>query len=126
MKWIDDFFRDLDGACAGAPPLRLDVIGSVALMLQTDYARGTKDGDVLQTAALTAQVRARLLALAGPGTPMAKKHRLYLDIVQSGLPFLPHVRLWRPPTADYVANLHRVERDMFGAEESEIELPNWV
>lgn len=31
----------------GAEPITLQVIGSAALMLQADYERGTKDGDVL-------------------------------------------------------------------------------
>ena len=38
---------------ASSAKVRLRVIGSSALMLQTDYARGTKDSDVLETADLT-------------------------------------------------------------------------
>lgn len=86
---IDDFIRDLD-AKWNRGPLTLRVLGSVALMMATDYWRGTKDGDVLETAELTVDIRERLLGLGGKGTPMAKKHGVYLDIVPSGLPLLPH------------------------------------
>jgi hypothetical protein len=195
VKWISEFFRDIDRGCAGAPKVRLGVIGSAALMLQTSYVRATKDSDVLETAAVTAVVRERLLRLAGPGTELAKKSGLYLDIVRNGLPFLPHVPRWHSlddlnadlvslevqvldpvdvavsklkrfhanDVADisamverdlvtheslverfreavdmcamtayaddlpqYVSALHRVERDMFGVKESEIDLPDWV
>lgn len=54
-------------------------------------ARGTKGSDVLETNPLTGDVRARLLALAGRGTAMSRRHVLYLDIVSRGLPFLPQV-----------------------------------
>jgi len=86
---IDDFIRDLD-AKWNRGPLTLRVLGSVALMMATDYWRGTKDGDVLETTELTVDIRERLLGLGGKGTPMAKKHGVYLDIVRSGLPLLPH------------------------------------
>jgi hypothetical protein len=43
----------------------LNVIGSSALLLQTDYGRATKDGDVLETAALDRAARTQLLGLAG-------------------------------------------------------------
>ncbi|MBI5242785.1 MAG: hypothetical protein HY922_03750 [Elusimicrobia bacterium] len=66
------------------------VIGSGALFLQTDYDRATKDGDVLETLQLTAEIKEKLTALAGKRTPLHKRTGLYLDIVLPGLPFLPH------------------------------------
>jgi len=88
---IRDFFEDLNGRW-GPPtgakvPLR--IIGSSALMLQTGYERGTKDSDVLETAAITVAVRARLLALGGEGTDLHRRHRLYVEVVGNGIPFLP-------------------------------------
>lgn len=174
---------------------RLRIIGSTALMLQADYMRGTKDSDVLETDALSKQTQDSLLQIAGPGTVLHQRHKLYLDIVQNGLPFLPQValchllselngslqhfeievldivdvvvsKLKRFSAHDqsdisamvekglveqprliarfrsavdvygmdarcgdlprYVRNLHRVERDMFGVPETDIELPAWI
>jgi hypothetical protein len=74
----------------------LHVIGASALLLQTDYGRATKDGDVLETAALDGPTRTQLLALAGRDSKLAGKHRLYVEIVASALPFLPQRPLWHP------------------------------
>lgn len=76
---IEQLFADLDAAWKAPPErLRLPVIGSMALMLQTSYTRGTNDGDVLETASLDAEIKTRLLALAGPGTDIHRRNRLYL------------------------------------------------
>jgi hypothetical protein len=72
----------------------LHVIGASALLLQSDYGRATKDSDVLETAALDDDVKARLLALAGADSSLALKHRLYIETVPLGLPFLPQKPLW--------------------------------
>jgi hypothetical protein len=96
---VGDFFRDID-ARWGTPPsakIRLRIIGSSALMLQTDYERGTKDSDVLETTEITAAVRKRRLDLAGAGSELHTKYRLYLEFVSSGIPFLPHVPLYHRP-----------------------------
>jgi hypothetical protein len=95
---VDAFFRELDRAWSKRSEvrMRLSVIGSTALTLQTDYARGTKDGDVLETADMTPEVRDALLALAGPGAPLDVRHRMYLDVVRSGIPFLPLAPRWHP------------------------------
>lgn len=108
MRPLEAFLRELDAAWAreGAAPVRLRLIGSAALLLRTDYARGTKDSDVLETAEVDPAVRERLVGLAGPGTDLHRRHRLYVDVVARSLP--------------------RVERDFFEVEESEIELPGWV
>jgi hypothetical protein len=197
MQPIERFLIDVDDRWALSAPtkLRLRVIGSAALMLQTDYARGTKDSDILETASLSAQTKSLLLQLAGKGSDLHTRHRLYLEIVPSGLPFLPQVPHWHLLTdlnnslkhfeievldvvdvvvsklkrfnandqsdveamiakdlvphgqlvarfqsavdvyggdarADdlpgYVKRLNRVERDMFGVAETEIELPSWI
>lgn len=98
MSALEDFFREIDARWGSDAPgrVRLRVIGCSALMLQTGYARGTKDSDVLETNALTGDIQARLLALAGRGTALSRRHGLYLDIVSRGLPFLPQIPLCHP------------------------------
>jgi hypothetical protein len=95
---VEAFFRGIDAGWSSTQPekIELRVIGSGALMLQVDYVRCTKDSDVLETAQLTAGIKDRLLELAGKGTAIHTKHRLYLDIVHSGLPFLPQAPRWHP------------------------------
>lgn len=73
----------------------LRIIGASALMLQTSYNRGTKDGDVLETDALAEPLKRQLLTLAGENSSLHQKHRMYIQIVASGLPFLPQPPLWR-------------------------------
>ena len=88
---IELFFVELDGLWGGAEPrLALKVIGSTALMLQADYLRGTKDSDVLGVMPVAGGIKERLRNLAGPGSRLETLHHFYLDIVPSGLPFLPH------------------------------------
>jgi hypothetical protein len=93
MTPFDDFLIELDHRWVPETNQRIcfRVIGSVALMLQADYRRVTKDGDMLETIALTTAIQDRLLALGGKATELAEKHNIYLDIVHSGLPFLPHL-----------------------------------
>jgi hypothetical protein len=67
-------------------------------MMQADYFRGTKDGDVLEAATLTPAIKDRLLALAGKKTRLADKHDIYLDIVPLVLPFFPLNPDWHPLT----------------------------
>lgn len=198
MSPIKRFFIEVDRAWPQAdhgPKVRLSIIGCGALMLQARYQRGTKDGDVFETTDLTEAIKQRLLAIAGPESELFRRHRIYIDIVANGLPFLPHVPIWHPafdlnPKLDhlelvvldvvdvvvsklkrfhandqsdveemvdlglvpherlldrfraavdefsgdaraselpkYIANLHRVERDMLGVPETEIELPRWI
>lgn len=100
MTPICDFFEDLDGrwgpATGAKIPLR--IIGSSALMLQTGYERGTKDSDVLETAAITVAVKARLLALGGEGTDLHRRHRVYVEVVGNGIPLLPQQAIYHPQT----------------------------
>ncbi|MFO0760134.1 MAG: DUF6036 family nucleotidyltransferase [Byssovorax sp.] len=197
MENLEDFFRTFDQRWGGTrdPRIELRVLGSTALMLQSDYIRGTNDGDVLETASISGETKERLLALGGKGSPLHLRHGLYLDVVPNGLPFLPHGPRWHPLPAlngslrvfavmvldivdvvvsktkrfsandqsdvqamidrdqvphdrlverfrsavdvfsgdaraedlpRYVRNLHRIERDMLGVGESEIELPGWI
>lgn len=194
---FEPFFRELDVAWRWptADRIPLKVLGSAALMLQADYERGTRDGDVLETAQLTDEIQGHLLQLAGPGSTLDTRHRVHIDIVKAGIPFLPQAPLWHPmpelneslqhfeihvldvvdvmvsklkrfnanDVSDieamieldlvahaallerfelavdwfgldaraseiprYVKNLHRVERDLFAVEETEIELPGWI
>lgn len=197
MSVIEAFLRDVDRTWRGPVNVRtrLRIIGSTALMLQADYTRGTKDSDVLETDTLSKQTQNSLLQIAGPGSVLHQRHKLYLDIVQNGLPFLPQValchllpdlngalqqieievldiadvvvsKLKRFSVHDqsdiaamvdmglvehprliarfqsavavygmdtrgddlpkYVRNLHRVERDVIGVPETDIELPTWI
>jgi len=98
---VDDLFRDLDARWGTPPPakIRLRIIGSSALMLQTDYERGTADSDVLETGDLSVGIKKRMLDLAGEGTTLHQRHRIYIQIVPSGIPFLPQVALYHPLAA---------------------------
>jgi hypothetical protein len=97
---ISEFLKEIDRrwtARANDPPkILLRIIGSAALMLQTGYERGTKDSDVLETASMTADIKERLTVLAGAGTELHDRHKIYVDIVSPGLPFLPQAPLCHP------------------------------
>jgi hypothetical protein len=196
MPQVEDFLRDLDRRWAPPlpAPLTLRVLGSTALLLQTDYVRGTKDGDVLETPEITPVVSAALLRLGGKETELHVRHRMYLEILAAAFPFLPDAPGWRAVSFDpplsrlrvealdvtdvcvaklarfhrtdrddiaamverglvgperlverfrsaaerwhfdargddlprIIRNLHQVQRDELGVEESEIELPAWL
>lgn len=79
-----------------SPKLRFRILGSLALMLQTDYERGTKDSDLLFTDPVDGPVRERLLRLGGPESVLARRHRVYLDVVSSGLLMLPGQPVYNP------------------------------
>lgn len=100
MTVFEGFLREIDQRWqrpqSQTDKVRLRVIGSAALMLRTDYERGTKDSDILETAHLTEDIKGRLLNLAGQSTILHTRHKVYLDIVQNGLPFLPQVPLCHP------------------------------
>ena len=193
MKLVERFLVELSQRWREPTRPQLRIIGSAALMLQTSHVRATKDSDILETIELDADTKDRLIAIAGPRSELAIQWKMYLDIVSSGLPFLPHTPIWHPVTipgasnaimfdtldvadvvvsklkrfaandrsdigamidlelvshsvlverflsavdvfacdaraADlprYVENLHEVERDMFGVDETIIELPDW-
>lgn len=98
MSLLDEFFLAIDREWARetSTRLRLSVIGSGALMLQADYRRGTKDSDVLETLDLSRDIQNRLVRIAGPGTTLHQRWKLYLDIVANGIPFLPADARWHP------------------------------
>lgn len=194
---VEELLWEIDQAWKpqGSERIRLRIVGSSALFLQTDYRRGTKDSDVLETAELHIEARQQLLSLAGKDTLMHRKHGMYIEILSSAFPFLAeepnwvpcpeidadlkhftvevlevvdvvvaklarlhgadrgdikfmvlsgHVnpltlirrfrsavqRIWYDARAEdlprYVQNLHWVERDLLGEEESIIELPSWI
>lgn len=91
MELIKDFFKELDHLWRPAPAAKipLQIIGSAALMLQAAYDRGTKDSDILETAALMGPVGEKLLSLAGKNSDLSKRYGIYLDLVGGGVPFLP-------------------------------------
>jgi hypothetical protein len=85
------FLEALDQAWpdVGTGKIRLQVIGSTALMLQFDYVRGTKDSDLLRAGSLPTPLETRLETLAGAGSTLARRHRMYLDLVAPSLLFRP-------------------------------------
>jgi len=95
---FEDFFAEIDAAWDDHGPdrIQLRIIGCAALMLQTRYQRGTKDGDVFETLELTTATKQRLLQLAGSNSELHMRHRLYIDIVANGIPFLAHAPIWHP------------------------------
>ena len=50
-------------------------------MLQAGYERGTKDSDILETAALIGPVGEKLLSLAGKNSDLNKRYGIYLSII---------------------------------------------
>lgn len=96
MSRISDFLTDIDRRWTEPTPvkMRLPIIGSAALMLQADYERGTKDSDVLETAELAGTTGERLVRLAGKGSDLHRRWRMYLEIVAAALPFLPQSPAW--------------------------------
>jgi hypothetical protein len=92
---VHDLIRAIDQAWSGSDSkILLRIIGASALGLRTGYDRGTKDSDVLETAELDRETKARLLELAGPDKPLAKRHQIYIEFVASGLPLLPQTPNW--------------------------------
>jgi hypothetical protein len=96
MTPIEAFLKEMDELWArpDSERITLRVIGSTALMMQTGYWRGTKDSDVLEAESLAGDTGRDLLALAGQGTALHRKHRFYLDIVRRGIPFLPQAPIF--------------------------------
>jgi hypothetical protein len=95
---FEAFLDDLDDRWTYALPDRLPfrVIGSTALFLQTDYERGTKDGDVLRAErdGFDDAVCSELERLAGRNADVFDRHGMYLDLVRGSLPYLPVDPVW--------------------------------
>jgi hypothetical protein len=148
MQPVEALFVDIDRRWKPPVPGHrqvVPIIGASALMLATEYQRGTKDSDVLQTSALDACAAAPLETLAGLGSDLHRRHRLYVEVVPEAFPFLPRRPRWNrvierfqdafdtaseTAAADAlprcVRNLNQVERDAFGVEPSVFEYPPWV
>lgn len=99
---------DAQWAARGEPRIRIRILGSLSLMLQTSYDRVTKDGDILFAPPVDGPVKDQLLALGGPGTDLAKRHRVYVDVVNSGILLLPHDPCFNP-LPDVTARLRHFE-----------------
>lgn len=98
---VEELLWDIDQrwVSAGEPRIALRVLGSSALFLQTDYRRGTKDSDVLETTELTRPVQRQLIALAGEHSPLRRAHGMYVEILANAFPFLPVEPAWVPRAA---------------------------
>ena len=81
MAPVNDFLTEIDRRWRQQTETKtlLRIIGSASLMLQTGYQRGTKDSDVLETDSVTRDLKTQLLELAGEGTDLHRRHKLYLD-----------------------------------------------
>lgn len=88
---IREFLTEIDARWRpiGDEPITLQIIGSAALMLQADYERGTKDGDVLESRNGPAAIKEQLLALAGKKTDIHLQYRVHIDVVNRAILFLP-------------------------------------
>lgn len=88
---IDLFFQEIDRKWDSEQngKVRLNIIGSSAIMLQTKYSRGTKDSDVLEMAEIGPEIKRKLTELGGKGSKLHDQFRFYLDFVNPSLPFLP-------------------------------------
>ena len=95
---FENFFLEIDEKWSpcGSEPIILPIIGCSALVLQCDYYRGTKDNDILEIGNITPDITKSLEALAGKGSILAQRHKLYLDIVGAGIPFLPQSPHFHP------------------------------
>jgi hypothetical protein len=78
------FLIDLDAACPG--PLRMLCIGGFAVSLYYELTRPTVDIDVVDV--MPDDAKLTLAALAGQGTALHKRHKVYLQIV--GIAQLPY------------------------------------
>jgi len=103
---FEDFLDDLDDKWTemSGSHLELKVLGSTALFLQTGYERGTKDSDIIKTHQMSKELCDLLDELAGKGSPLHQKHRVYLDIVGPNVPMLPREPIWQPYTGVRLRN----------------------
>lgn len=98
MSTIRNLILELDRLwpAQGGEKVFLRIIGSAALMLQAPYERATKDGDILEIDPITPEIKNHLLRLAGRDSSLHKKHRVYLELVSPGFPFLPRSPQFHP------------------------------
>lgn len=98
MALIREFLIEIDVKWKpiGEEPITLQVIGSGALMLQTHYDRGTKDGDVLESRNGPAAIKEQLIALAGKETDIQRQFHIHIDVVNGAILFLPQQPVFHP------------------------------
>ncbi len=98
MALIREFLTEIDAKWKplGGEPLLLQVIGSAALMLQCDYDRGTKDGDVLEAKDGPPAIKEQLISLAGKKSELHKQFHVYIDVVNRAILFLPQKPVFHP------------------------------
>jgi len=98
VKPVNQFFSAIDDQWESAQKgkITLSIIGSAALFLQIDCVRGTKDLDVLETPEISPDISKRLLEVAGKGSSLYQRSRMYLDIVKNPIPFLPQRPIFHP------------------------------
>ncbi|MCX6593129.1 MAG: DUF6036 family nucleotidyltransferase [Acidobacteria bacterium] len=100
--WLS-FLTDLDAALDG--PADFHCIGGFVVSQHYGFARETADLDVLTV--IPPEAAERVAALAGKGSPLQRKHRVYIDHVGVAnypddyetrlvrvFPIWPKVRLW--------------------------------
>lgn len=100
MNQVEELLRDVDRSwgLAASGKVSLKIIGAGALLLRHGYGGGTRDSDIFETMDLTQQIQDHLLELAGAETALAIRHRMYVQIVDNGIPFLRQRALWHPQT----------------------------
>ncbi len=98
MALIREFLSEIDAKWKpiGGEPILLQVIGSAALMLQCDYERGTKDGDVLEAKDGPPALKEKLISVAGKKSDLCKQFRVYIDVVNRAILFLPQQPVFHP------------------------------
>lgn len=98
MALIREFLAEIDAKWKpiGGEPILLQIIGSAALMLQCDYERGTKDGDVLEAKDGPPAIKEQLISLAGKESDLHKQFRVHIDVVNRAIPFLPQQPVFHP------------------------------
>lgn len=120
--WLS-FLSDLDQLLT--EPVDLHCIGGFVVSQLYGFGRETADVDILTTAPF--QAADQLLAAAGKGSPLHRKHRVYIDYVGvasypdnyetrlvRAFPVWEHVRLWALEPHDLaLTKLERsIERDI--------------
>jgi hypothetical protein len=73
----DAFLAEVDAQLS--QPVEIHCLGGFVLHVMFDLPRPTADIDFISV--VPRDAANELMVIAGPGTPLAKKHRLYLQLV---------------------------------------------
>lgn len=105
-------------------------------MLQAKYERGTRDSDIFETHDFPPTVKSELLRVAGEGPSLPNAIACTWSSFRTAFSSFPRSLLAFEAAKDYwmftahadalpkyIENLHTVQRDFLGVDESEIELP---